>query len=199
MPDDSPTTLLQKCLDRWHRGDESARNELLRHASGRLTRLARKMFRDFPALRRWEETDDVLQNALIRLSRALQEMEIPSVYDFFRMAALQIRRELLDLAKHHFGAHGPAANDAGLAPPDAANDTHDPGRLALWTEFHRQVEALPAAEKEVFDLIWYQELPQAEVAALLKVDVRTVKRRWLAARLKLDRALHGELPGGRAR
>lgn len=197
MSDDSRTTVLQQYLDRWHRGDEAARNELLRHAAGRLTRLARKMFRDFPALRRWEETDDVLQNALIRLSRALQDMEIPSVYDFFRVAALQIRRELLDLAKHYFGAHGAGAHDAGPAPaPEPENDTHNPGRLAVWTEFHRQVEALPAPEKEVFDLIWYQELPQAEVADLLKVDVRTVKRRWLAARLKLDQALHGDLPGG---
>jgi RNA polymerase sigma-70 factor (ECF subfamily) len=196
MPNDSRTTVLQQCLDRWHQGDESARNDLLRHAAGRLTRLAHKMFRDFPALRRWEETDDVLQNALIRLSRALQDVPVPSVYDFFRLAALQIRRELLDLAKHYFGPHGPAVHDAGQPPPEPENDTHNPSRLAWWTEFHRQVEALPAPEKGVFDLIWYQELPQAEVADLLKVDVRTVKRRWLAARLKLDQALHGDLPGG---
>ncbi len=197
MSDDSRTIVLQRCLDRWHQGDGSARNDLLRHAARRLTRLAHKMFRDFPALRHWEETDDVLQNALIRLSRALQDGEVTSVYHFFRLAALQIRRELLDLAKHYFGPHGAAAHAAGQAPQqEPENDTHNPGRLALWTEFHRQVEALPAPEKEVFDLIWYQELPQAEVAALLKVDVRTVKRRWLAARLKLDQALHSELPGG---
>jgi RNA polymerase sigma factor (sigma-70 family) len=67
--------------------------------------------------------------------------------------------------------------------------------LAIWTEFHAQVERLPDKEREVFDLLWYQELTQAEAAALLGVDVRTVKYRWQAARVKLHDALRGHLPG----
>jgi DNA-directed RNA polymerase specialized sigma24 family protein len=35
---------------------------------------------------------------------------------------------------------------------------------------------------------------EAEAAALLQVDVRTIKRRWQAARLKLAGALPGALP-----
>ncbi len=40
-------------------------------ACERLTRLARKMLKDFGRVRRWEETDDVVQNALLRLYRTL--------------------------------------------------------------------------------------------------------------------------------
>ena len=38
------------------------------------------------------------------------------------------------------------------------------------------------------------ERTQAEAAELLGVNVRTVKRRWLSARMKLQDALQGEVP-----
>jgi RNA polymerase sigma-70 factor (ECF subfamily) len=156
-------------------------------------------------VRRWEETDDVLQNALLRLHRALREVALPSARDFFRLAALQIRRELLDLARHHYGPHGLGAHHAsraaahaadGSQPPahEPAAHSHEPGRLAAWTEFHTQAGALPDDEREVFDLLWYQGLSQAEAATILGISERTVKRRWQAARLALHQALHGELP-----
>ncbi|MBX9585466.1 MAG: DUF134 domain-containing protein, partial [Gemmataceae bacterium] len=70
----------------------------------------------------------------------------------------------------------------------------DPGRLAAWTDFHQQAEALPEDEREVFELVWYQGLKQTEAAALLSVSDRTVLRRWQAACLKLHDALRGIVP-----
>ncbi len=58
----------------------------------------------------------------------------------------------------------------------------------------RTTERLPAEEREVFDLLWYQELSQAEAAALLGVSERTIKRRWQSARIMLHDALKGEIP-----
>ena len=46
----------------------------------------------------------------------------------------------------------------------------------------------------MFNLLWYQELTQAEAAALLGVTERVVKWRWRAARLALHQALKGESP-----
>ena len=45
---------------------------------------------------RREETGDVMQNATVRLYRSLSEKDTPlrQVVDFFRLAALHIRREL---------------------------------------------------------------------------------------------------------
>src|SRR5262249_20311107 len=155
-------------------------------------------------VKRWEQTDDVFQNATVRLYRALGEVRPASVHDFFRLAALNIRRELLDLAKHYYGPQGHGANYASLgqgqeagsspqAPLEQPDATDDPSQLAAWAEFHSQVEQLPEEEREIFDLLWYQELSQAEAAALLQVSERTVKRRWQSARLKLHEALKGEL------
>jgi RNA polymerase sigma factor (sigma-70 family) len=207
MAADDHATLIQGCIDRLRSGDTAARDELLAHASERLTRLTRKMLRDFPGVKRWEETDDVLQNAALRLCRALGEVQPPTAADFFRLAAAQIRRELLDLARRYSGAHGLGAHHASIAPaagragetPAAllqpTDTTHDPDRLAIWTDFHRAVEALSDEERETFDLLFYQGLSQAEACSVLDVSERTIKRRWQAARLRLGATLRGRMPG----
>ena len=43
----------------------------------------------------------------------------------------------------------------------------------------------------MFDLLWYQEMSQAEAAELLGIAVPTVKLRWMKARLQVQRALGG--------
>lgn len=200
------TTQLQQWLGRMQAGDLSAREELLQHYSGRLRQLARRMLKGFPGLRRWEETDDVYQNAMIRLLRALREVTPASPRHFLSLAATQLRRELIDLARHYHGPEGPGAHHASRPgnddsdhplPPahERLDDTHEPTRVAAWSEFHERIAALPDEEREVFDLLWYHGLAQAEAAALAGVTVRTIKRRWQSARLRLRQALHGELPG----
>ncbi len=72
--------------------------------------------------------------------------------------------------------------------------SHDPERLTDWTEFHQKVESLSDHDREMFDLLWYQGMSQAEAAASMGVSERTVNRRWLAARLRLCDAVNGELP-----
>jgi RNA polymerase sigma-70 factor (ECF subfamily) len=150
---DEPTTRLQQCLERLQAGDENARAELLAGVCDRLGRLTRTMLRDYRRVRRWEQTDDVLQSALIRLHRALETVRPASLREFYRLAALQIRRELIDLARHHHGPEGPGAHHESVAPADAAgqgrdpsDSTHRPDRLASWAEFHEQASALPAEE-----------------------------------------------------
>jgi RNA polymerase sigma-70 factor (ECF subfamily) len=203
MPEGS-TVRLQDCLDRLRTGDPAARDELLGAACERLTRLARKMLRADGRLQRWEQTDDVLQSALLRLCRALRETQPASPREFYRLAALQVRRELIDLARHHYGPEGSAANRetnarAGgtdqppvLDPPDGRDD---PKELAAWVELHRRAATLPEEEREVFDAVWYQGLAPAEAAVVLGVSARTVRRRWQAACLRLHDAFHGHLPG----
>jgi RNA polymerase sigma-70 factor (ECF subfamily) len=203
MPDGS-TTQIQLWVERLNTGDASAREQLIRHACERLRLLTRKLLRrDFARVREVEETDDVLQNALLRLHRALQDPAArpTSAAHFFRLATLQIRRELIDLSRHHFGParprlvpQEPNADSSGAGRREPGDDTHDPDRLINWREFHDRVEALPPEERDVFDLLWYQELSQAEAANVLNVSVPTVKRRWLSARLLLQEALPGGGP-----
>lgn len=195
MRPEATDTQLQNLIELAASGQESARQALLDHACDRLLRLTRKMFHGYPNLRRWEQTDDVFQNSLIRLHRALGEVQVDSVRHFFNLAAVQVRRELLDLAKHHFGPHGIGANHHtdGKPADDAGGSLHgkddEPKDPAEWTEFHKQVESLPDEEQEVVNLLWYEGLTQDETAKLLGISLRTVKRRWHSARLKLYEVL----------
>src|SRR5919201_1947156 len=114
------TTVVQAWIDRLRAA--AAREELLAATCERLRRLTRKMLRDYPGVRRWEETGDVLQNALLRLCRALRDVTPPTARDYFRLAALQIRRELLDLARHYYGPQGQGAHHASHAPEVGSGD-----------------------------------------------------------------------------
>lgn len=204
MPDDSPSVSdMRLCLSRLQAGDATALNELILLASKRLEILTRQMLRDYPRVHRWTQTDDVLQNALMRLCRALESVEPADIQEFHRLAAMQIRRELIDLARHYSGPQNAAAHHESWAgdpgqvqrTPDDADATHDPAALADWSDFHTQVAALPDDEREVFGLVFYHGMTQEDAAEVLGVAVRTIQRRWQNAMLSLHRARNGEAPG----
>lgn len=199
------TTTLHNLIDRIQGGDDVARDELLRRVCDRLERLCRKMLGRFPGVRRWEQTGDVLQNALMRLLRSLQQIRPASTRDFFGLAAEHIRRELIDLARHYQAerrfagqhvtpiglAQSENASAASWEPTGKEDDTTD---LERWRTFHEAVEKLPIEEREVVGLIFYHGWTQLEVADLFQVNERTVRRRWQSACLKLQELLGGEIP-----
>lgn len=198
---DDPGQTLDACIDRLNAGDPTAASDLLNITSERLMRLTRSMLKTFPNVARWEQTDDVFQNASLRFYQALRETQISDARHYFRLAALQIRRELVDMARRYQGPQGMGANHQtqfldkqNTNQPQGyehAEITNDPGHLAEWQEFHSRVEQLPAEEKEVFDLLWYHELSQEQAAHVLQTSVRTVRRRWRSARLMLHDILLG--------
>ena len=145
------------------------------------------MLKGYPRVKRWPETDDVLQNAMMRLHRSLVEVKPETPRQFYGLAATQIRRELIDLARNHFGPHGIGANHHtdGGAVVAAKTDNHEPEDLEAWTRFHEQVEQLPDQQQEVVGLLWYEGMSQPEAASVLDISLATVKRRWQAARLTL--------------
>ena len=162
----------------------------------RLRELTHHMLLGYPTVRRWEQTDDILQESLIRLTRALTEVTPESKVHFLRLGALQIRRVLIDLSRRYSGTDHFAANhetwaegsDERLSQVPQESGTES---LALlqWSEFHEQAETLPPAEREVFDLVWYMGMKQREAAEILEVSERAIQRRWRNARLLLHRRL----------
>ena len=194
MPKGSDTEL-QGLIDLANRGDQAAREHLLDHACERLLKLTRAMFAGYPSLRRWEQTDDVFVNSMMRLQRALESVQPESVRHFFNLAGTQIRRELLDLKKHYYGKEGIGANHHTdhQAPDDPRGSLHskasEPEDLSMWSAFHEQVDQLPEELRETFNLLYYEGLTQDESAEVLGVSVSTVKRRWQEARIRLHDAL----------
>lgn len=206
-PSASESTLaVRHWLERHKAGDALARQELLEISMRRLRLLASRILSDIPMVRSFEETDDLLQNSMVRLWKYLAEHQPETPVDYFRLAACMIRRELIDLSRHHTGdtrKNTRAANsnteDDSIGPCRQAlaeaDDTMDPEKLSLWTEFHEYVERLPEEDRAMFDLLWYQGLTMGETSELLAVPLRTLGRRWKLVRVRLYRDLlseHGE-------
>src|SRR5438132_6973255 len=113
-------------IDRLQAGDDTARAALLGHACDQLRTLTRKMLRHFARLKRWEETDDILQNALLRLWNALHGVTPRSAREFYALASLQIRRVLIDLVRQYHGPEGLAANQTSYVLDDPSRTAPRP-------------------------------------------------------------------------
>ncbi len=188
MSDDNETDDLQAYLDQLRDGDTTVYAALWDLVNERLTVLARKMKRGhYRRVGSWEQTEDIAQNARVRLIRALKDAVPATPREFYGLANLQIRRELLDVIRQHTGRTGQRAPLLGLSTDydGSEEDAYDPQQLAAWLEFHESVQKLPEKEREIVELIWYQELTQEQAAAILGVDKSTVKRRWREIRSKL--------------
>ena len=198
------TTSLHRLMERIQKGDNQAQDELIRRVVGRLERLTRKMLHSFAGVRPWEQTGDVLQNALLRLLHTLQKLRPADTRAFFCLATEHVRRELIDLNRHYQGACGLGKNQAvhDFSPPDDSEmkrlhpvDNSPPmEELERWQAFHEAVEHLPAEEREVFSLVFYHGWTQLQIAGLLQVHERTVRRLWQAGCLRLNDAIGGDLP-----
>ena len=195
---------LETVLKAANAGDDEARQQLLLIADERLLTLSRKLKRGFPRVGRWEQTEDVCQQASLKLYDALSKTEVTDARHFFRLAAKKIRETLIDLARHYQGAHGVGSHHATQlrsAPGDTAAPSHferademtqNPQHLAQWQELHTQIESLSDPLREMFDLLWYNELAQDKAAEIVGVSTRQIKRRWREAKLALAEKLGGD-------
>lgn len=198
------TRRLESCLSRLAAGDLAARDEVIAIAIDRMRSLAHRMLRTFPVVRRWDETDDVVQNASMRLYRALSQVVPRDPRGCLGLAAVQVRRELLDLARKHTGPESQGANhETNVRRLDgrdqsrideAADASDSPDRLDRWTRLHEAAGLLPDEERELFHLAWYMGLKQEEIGTVLGCSVRTVKRRWESAKALIAKAVEGDGP-----
>ncbi len=107
-----------------------------------------------------------------------------------------MRRELLDLARSlavrrrlmesmsDFGD-----NDSRLGMPESIDRDFD--RRA---RLHEAVEQLPTDLREVFGRTLYHGWTQIEIAELLQISDRQVRRIWAQACRRLNSELNGDLP-----
>lgn len=198
---------LGDCLARLAAGDLSARGRIIELCSDRLRQLAARMLSRFPNVRRWDDTDDVFQAAAMRLHRSLGQMPVDSPRDLLALAATEVRRELIDLARKHAGPESYAANHGTNVLPAGPGRSTGAGRhidrleapdtnVDRWTTFQEAVDRLPADAREVFQLVWFLGADQKTIAALLGCSERTVKNRWRDGREAVKAALGGQSPEG---
>jgi RNA polymerase sigma factor (sigma-70 family) len=124
---------------------------------------------------------------------------VRTLAEFFGHTSAWMRDVLCDQLRKAYGRddNHPAVLRLDGGPSDTgprhepSSDTLDGEKVQRWTEFHEAAARLPDDLRAVFDLLWYQEMTQAEAAALLDIAVPTVKLRWMKARLRVQEALGG--------
>lgn len=182
---------IQAAIDRLNGGDPKALDDLFSRAVERLRRRAHQMLAHDRVHGR-EQTDDLVQEACLRLWRSLASSGVKTPAEFFRLARKVMANTLIDLARHHYGPEGSAANQAnvplggnssapGFTPSDSANA---PARVAKSRDLHEAIDALPDKLREVCDLV-YMGYTHEEISQALGVSVPTVKRRWSDAKVEL--------------
>jgi RNA polymerase sigma-70 factor (ECF subfamily) len=178
---------------------ESAVRALLARVVHRLHELcAALLHRSYPRLVRPPlnlQADELLGAVVERLLKALREARPRTVRQFFALASQHMRWELNDMARRL--DEQPAAVELceGLVPAPASSDT------GLSPAARRILEALanlPEPEREAFDLVRIQGLPQAEAAEVLGVSAATVNRRLKHGLQLLRQALDDLRPEGPA-
>lgn len=191
------TQLVEMSLQRLRNGESSAVDDLLACARRRLTELARQMLRDFSVVKRWDDENDIFQEVSIRLVPAIVTKSPESPEHFFKLAAKIMRQLLIDLARRYRGSQNHAAHHATQGPVqegqpnplEFGQSTWDPQALMQWTAIHETAERLPAELRDVFDLVFYNGLSRGEVQAALKLDLKTIRKRWMLAQIEIQKAI----------
>jgi RNA polymerase sigma factor (TIGR02999 family) len=171
-------------------GDKAARDRLFAVVYAELRGLARGQLRRIPA------RDTLSTTALVNETYLKLAGERPwSARDrshFFALAARAMRQILVDHARRRArqkrgGGAAPVALDEALVPsPDRAEEL-----LALDAALER-LEAMDAELAQIVEWRFFAGLSIEEVAQLLDVSDRTVKRHWRAARAFLFQELQSQ-------
>ncbi|MFK8111060.1 MAG: RNA polymerase sigma factor [Rubripirellula sp.] len=167
------TRLLENLIAELNAGDGSVRGDLLSLACQQLTEMTARIHRDF-GLTAQDTSTDLLEQASLRLYQSLHDLPIKDVRHFYQVAALAIRKELIQLCDD--------------SPPTESKLS--PAAIQQWAHFHETVDGLPDQQREVFELVWYHDLTRDEVAELMSVPISDIRRLWRSARL----SLHDGLP-----
>jgi RNA polymerase sigma-70 factor (ECF subfamily) len=201
MSANQTTIAVQRYLDELPQGSVAAEPQvraLLDRAVARLQQLcASFLYRRYPRLTRPPlnlVADELLSAVVERLLKALRHARPPTARQFFALACQHIRWELNEMARRLDQQPPVAELRDDLAPASAATSAS-----GLSTDARRilaAIEDLPEDEREAFDLVRIQGLPQAEAAEVLGTSASTINRRLQRALRRLATALVDMCPGG---
>jgi RNA polymerase sigma factor (sigma-70 family) len=187
------STTLRYWLGKHNAGDPAAMSELLRFSQDRILAHIRHQFKAFNRLARYVDTEDVLVDVQFKVSQTFRAEPFTDLMHFLRLTARMARNQMVDLTRRYFGPQGAGtqeihglnapASDPSVAchsEPRAADEP--PDARALRTEMNDVIAGLPQDHRDLFDLLYYNQLSRADAAEALGVSLSTLDRRWIAAR-----------------
>ncbi len=178
-----------RILQRWRAGDAETAGKLMPLVYDELRRVARHYLRQ-------ERSDHTLQATALVHEAYLRLVDGPSVNwegraHFYGIAARLMRQVLVDHARARNAAKRPG--QAGKVRLDEARDLSSPAApdlVALDDALQHLTQSHPR-KGEVVELKFFGGLAAMEIAEVLQVSEKTVRRDWQFAKLWLCRELAG--------
>jgi RNA polymerase sigma factor (TIGR02999 family) len=187
----APESITQLLLS-WSGGRQSALNELVPLVYPELRRLAAGYLRR-------ERLDHTLQPTAL-VHEAYMRLVDQSIADchtrarFFAIAAHVMRQILVNHAERHKAAKRGGGNKVALDEAVAlAGESKVVDVLALDRALNKLAQLDPR-QSHIVEMRFFCGLPEQEIAEVLDISIRTVKRDWVMAKAWL----HGELMHGGA-
>lgn len=204
--DQSGATLvaMQDLLDSLQRGEDTqaVKDQLISLAYMRLQQLAHRMLYSYDRQKLDEETNGLVAEAYLRLNRSLEDLKPETVRQFFGLAALQMRRHLLDKLR---AIHGrgevqrpkvtsltPGTTDGSAIEMGIANF----GGPTNWTTIDvlESLDKLDEKQRECLVMQHWYGFTHQEIASLMGVSTKTVQRTTNLAFIQLNELLKSYSP-----
>lgn len=180
--DRKPVTLL---LQRWQQGDQDALDALIPVVYEELRRLARaQLHREHkPTI----QCTELVAEAYLKLIDA-HSIDWQSRNHFFSIAARTMRRVLVERYRAR-NSDKRGSNQTLLTFKDELDSAPEQSlALDVLDDALNQLETLDPRQAEIVTLKFFGGMKGDEIAQILTISSRTVKREWAAARLWLFKA-----------
>ena len=178
---------ITQLLERWSRGEEKARDELMPLVYDELHRLARTYLRR----ERREHTlqPTALVNELFLKFSEQHRMSWQNRAQFFGVAAQFMRRILVDSARaHRASKRGGDRYCVSLRNIASFGAQPDADLLALH-DILNELEAIDPEQARIVELRFFGGLTIKETAEVMQISHATVEREWKLAKAYLKREL----------
>lgn len=195
---------MQDLLDSLQRGEDiqSVKDQLISRAYLRLQQLAHRMLYAYDRQKLDEETNGLVAEAYLRLNRSLDDLKPETVRQFFGLAALQMRRHLLDkLRAIHGRGEFKRPKVTSLTPesPDGSAiqlGMPDAGTTSDWTSIDvlESLDKLEERQRECLVLQHWYGFTHQDIASLMGVSTKTVQRMTNLAFIQLNELLKSYNP-----
>lgn len=178
-------------LGQARRGDQPATEQLLPTVYEELRELARAMMGRERTGHTLQPTA-VVNEACLRLISSDSEVEYHNRLHFFRLAAREMRRVLVEHARARNRAKREGSHErVSFTSFTLVIEDNTIDLLALEAALNQLAEIDPV-KVEIIEMRYFGGMTNVEIADVLEITTRTVERKWEVARRRLSVLIDGE-------
>jgi RNA polymerase sigma-70 factor, ECF subfamily len=176
-------------LTSWSKGDEFALEQLMPLVYEELRRMASRYMRRQPSGHTFQTTD-LIHEAYLKIAKG-EEQNWQNRAHFFGVASQAMRHILVDYARSKQRRKRGGWQERVTFAEDVLVSKESSEKIVALDDALKQLAVLDARKSRVVEMKFFAGLNTEEIAEVLKITPKTVKRDWQFARMWLLRELAG--------